>query len=97
MSDRCGCPIEIYTDELINDIIWTVASDLLNHMKRPGSFLWKTKQVMDLHNNPFVKNINRVDIYEAMCGAFQLVEVRDDSGFINGFTKENIGFVRKTE
>lgn len=97
MSDRCWYPVELYTDEMINDIIWSAAMNLLDHMKKPSMLLWKVQQVMRLHNNPLVKNINRVDIYEALCGAFQLVSVRDENGYINGFTEENTRFVYKSD
>lgn len=95
MSDRCACPITAYTDDIINDIILAAAMDLVDQMKKPSVLLWQAQQVMRRHNNPLVQNINRVDIFEALCGAFQLMQVRDDTGYINGFTEENTQFVHK--
>lgn len=97
MSDRCLCPEEAYTDSKINEIIWTAALDYIDSFKEyfPSSFLRECQRVMDLHNNPLVQNINRVDMYEAICGAFSLAQVRNDAGYINGFTEENTQFVRR--
>lgn len=91
MSDRCICPEEAYTDERINEIIWTAALDYLDSMKDtpPSVFLREAKRAMDLHNNPLVKNINRIDVYEAMCIAFMLAQVMEDDRYIDGFTEEN--------
>lgn len=96
MSDRCWCPIETYTDQEINGIIWTAALDYIDSMtQKPSVFFRRAQEVMDIHNNPLVRNINRVDIYEAMCGAFQLSQVRNDAGYINGFTDENTQLVKR--
>lgn len=98
LSDQCLCPIEYYTDDVINQIIWNAAIDYINSFKvhRPGSFLQYAKEVFDRHNDPMMNNVlNKIDMYEAICIAFHMAQVRDDNGFINGFTKENTQFVRK--
>ena len=91
MSDRCIYPAELYTDEQINGIIWTAALDYIDGMKdtRPSVFLREAQRAIEIHNNPLVKSINRIDTYEAICIAFMLCQVRDDKGYIDGFSEEN--------
>lgn len=91
MSDRCICPVEAYTDDRINEIIWTAALDYTDGMKdTPPSVFWReVKRAMDIHNNPLVRNINRIDAHEAMCIAFMLAQVMEDDRYIDGFTEEN--------
>ena len=98
LSDQCGCPIEYYTEDVINNVIWDTAIDYTNSFKehRPGSFLLCVKEVFSRHNNPMVQNINRIDWYEALCIAFQMAQIKNDTGYINGFTEENTQFVHKT-
>lgn len=97
MSDRCACPVDRYTDHMINSIIWEAALDYIDSFKEhlPSSFLREIHRVMDLHNNPLATRINRVDMYEATCIAFQLAQVKNNTGYINGFTEENTKFVYK--
>lgn len=97
MSDRCAYPADRYTDHMINGIIWEAALDYIDSFKEhlPSSFLREIHHVMDLHNNPLSHFINRVDMYEATCIAFQLAQVKNDAGYINGFTEENTQFVHK--
>ena len=99
LSDQCFCSIEYISDNDINDVIWQAAIDYINGFKEhlPGSFLQYAKEVYDRHNNPLNKNFNRIDIYEAICSAFQMAQVKSDGGkYINGFTEENTRFVYKT-
>lgn len=96
MSDRCGTPVSQYTDHLLNDIIWSAAMDYMDGMKDypPSSFLWSVHRAMELHNNPFSR-INRIDMYEAICIAFQLADVMHNGEYVNGFTEDNTVFVCK--
>lgn len=99
MSDRCVCPVERYTDEMLNNIIWTAAMDYVDSMKEypPSQFFCDVKRAMGLHNNPFSSGINRIDMYEAMCIAFMLTDVqKKDRGYINGFNEENTRFVKRS-
>lgn len=98
MSDRCLTPVERYTDAMLNEIIWTTALDYIDGMRDypPSSFFYDAKRAFDLHNNPFSHSIRRIDMYEAVCVAFQSADVRHNGEYINGFTEENTGFVYKT-
>lgn len=98
MSNRCLTPVERYTDAMLNEIIWTAALDYIDGMKDypPSSFLHDVKRAFDLHNNPISHSISRIDMYEAMCIAFQLADVWHNGAYINGFTEENTSFVYKS-
>ena len=91
MSDRCCCPIEHYNDTIINKIIWTAAMDYLDNIvsHKPSAFLYSVKEIYDRHNNPFIRKINNIGMYEAICIAFQLVQITEDGEYIDGFTAEN--------
>lgn len=95
LSDRCGCPIEHYTDELINSAIWAAAMDYIDGMKdyQPSSFLYDIKRVMDFYNNHRSADRKQIDFYEAVCIAFQSADVMDGQRFVNGFSEENTRFV----
>ena len=97
LSDHCLCPIDYYTEAMINNIILQAAFDYVDSFKehRPSSFLRYVKETYDLHHNPLVENIKRIDIYEAICIAFEMAQVKDENGYINGFTEENTQRVRK--
>lgn len=96
MSDRCLCPLDTYTDNVINGIIWDAALDYIDSFKEhlASSFLREIHHIMDMHNNP-ISRLNRIDMYEATCITFQLAQIRNKDGFINGFTEENTKFVCK--
>lgn len=97
MADRCAYPVELYTEAMINQIIWDAALDYIDSFQeyRASSFLREIHRIMELHNNP-ISPLNRIDMYEAACIAFQLAQIRNKNGYINGFTEENTGFVYKS-
>lgn len=98
LSDWSACPIEFIDEKSVNNAIWEAFLDYLNGMKGQSSisFLREAKEAYDRHNNSLVKNIDRIDMYEALCIAFQMARVRNQDGYINGFTEENTSFVHKT-
>lgn len=99
LSDRCLIPIEYYEDgRFVNEAIWNAALDYLDSIKdcRPSSFLRSVMNSYDLHNNSLMDKKYNVDMYEAVCGAFSVAQVRKASGeYINGFTEENTQYVYK--
>jgi len=96
LSNDCGCPIEFYKDnKVVNEQIWNAAVDYINNIKdsNPGAFLQEVRHDYDLHNNS-LGILNPVDMYEAICIAFQLATVRNNEGYINGFTELNTTYVK---
>lgn len=97
IADSCCCPVEFYTDDILNDIIYQAALDYIDGLKIPSSFIRDIQNALNLHNNPLLHNINRIDYFEAVCIAFQLAQVRDSNknAFVNGFSEELIQRVEK--
>ena len=86
MSDRCICPVEAYTDENLRDIIYEAFMDYLSSCNNLRAFFYHLKEARywcDWRPREGVDDITAVLI------AFQLCCVRDDTGYINGFTEEN--------
>ena len=95
MSDVCLVPLDFYSkDYNINRVIYSAALDFIDNADRPSHFIKLIQEFLDVHNNPAFDN-RRIDYYEAICIAFQIMEVMDDGEYVNGFTEENTGFVYK--
>ena len=100
LSDQCACPIEEYADgRIVNEVIWVAALDYLDSIKefRPSSFLRAVMDSYNFHNNPLIDKKHNIDMYEAVCGAFSVAQVRKDGEYINSFTEENTQKVHKHE
>lgn len=95
MADRCCTPLNVYTDKVINKVIWKAALDYLDSMKehRPSVFLRECENVLYCSTSPFADYEAPMDAYDAICGAFAQAAVKDDRGYINGFTEENTRLV----
>lgn len=79
MSEECDCPIEHYTDNIIESIIINAVYDYIDTCDRPSTFL-------RLINDCIERDLNMV---EKICIAFTLVQVkRSDGEYINGFKEE---------
>lgn len=96
IADRCNSPAERITYNSVNKVIWNAALALLDSMssQRPSAFIRKVKNSLELHNR-MSRGARRIDVYEAICVAFQDVPIKDGSIYINGFTEENTQFVYK--
>ena len=77
MSKYTNTPIEHYTTNILENILINAVSDLLNNMEYPSSF-WH--EYCSLKRDPW--NMNDFD---AICAAFSIIQVRNDTSYINGF------------
>ena len=79
MSKECICPIEHYTDGIMDNIMFEAMCDYIDSCDRPSFFL---REMDRIYNK---ENMSRA---EQIALTFQLVEVMDDKKgkkFINGF------------
>ena len=77
MAEECGCEIEVYTEKVITDIMYTAMKDYLDCCDKPSFFLYNLERVI-------VSNPN--NLAERIAHAFSIVTVRDKEGnYINGF------------
>ena len=84
MIEYSGCDREVYTNEKIENIIYEVFCDFINCVDRPSSQFYQmreSKKILELTGMTF-------NIYDLMLSAMSMVQVRDDNGYINGFTEE---------
>lgn len=79
MSEECDCPIEDYTESIMEQIIMEAMYDYIDTCDRPSYLLRLVYSAGVSRNLTFV---------EKVCIAFCLVQVRDDNGYINGFTED---------
>ena len=77
MSNYTNTPIEYYTHNIIENLLSSAISDLLNHMKYPSGF-WSEY----CHYKQYPWKMN--DFY-AMCAALSSVQVREGELYLNGF------------
>lgn len=85
MSKTCACPVEHYTDRVLRGIVWEAFMDFMNTCDNPREFLYDIKEARywcDWSPREDVDDITAILI------AFQLCQVRDDNGYVNGFTEE---------
>ena len=86
LSDRSGCPAEFYTDNALRSFIYDVFMDYISSCSNIRAFLYDIKEALywcDWRPREGVDDITAVLI------GLQLCDVRDDTGYINGFTEEN--------
>ena len=97
ICDRCAIDPKHLETRDVNDMVWTAALDYMNSASKPSTFLSSVKEIYDhAHSSTLGKNIDSIDIYEAICRAFRLVRVKADDGqFVNGFCEENTQEVKK--
>ena len=86
MSDRCLCPEETYTDCDLRAIIYDAFMDYLSSCSDIRTFLYHVKEARYRCN--WMPRDGIDDITAVLIG-FQLCAVKDDTGYINGFSEEN--------
>lgn len=85
MSKTCACPIEAYTDLCLRGIVWEAFMDFMSTCTNPRGFLYHLKEARywcDWSPREGVDDITAILI------AFELCRVKDDTGYVNGFTEE---------
>lgn len=82
MAHECCCSENIYTDQVLDSIIFDALCDYINGAKNPGFVLWSIREDGKRYS----------DLYKKIIAMFSLVRVRegDDLHYINGFTDELI-------
>lgn len=81
MSHECACPKEDYKGSLMESILREALFDYFATADKPGFELRQLFQQYALHNP---------SLSERMITVFQLSRVRDDNGYVNGFTDKLI-------
>lgn len=77
MSHECACPKEDYKGDLLEYILREALFDYFSTVDKPGFELRQLFQQYALCNP---------SLTERMITMFQLTQVRDDNGYVNGFT-----------
>ena len=80
LAHECECPVGLYTDGIIENILYKALCDYINGVKNPGFVLWSLREDGKFKNS----------LSEKIVTMFSLVQVRegDDLHYINGFTEE---------
>lgn len=85
MSKECDCPIEHYTQGIMDDIMFEAMCDYIDTCDRPSFFLRELKNVK--------KWVDK-SIAEIIAIAFDLIQIKEidenigEIKYINGFTEE---------
>ena len=89
MSDRCACPIDVYTENVLLGILFEAVYDYIDGADKPSFFLRQIEDSYRLHK------LHGGGMIEAICGAFSVTQVRDGEVYQNGFTEKSVFFVEK--
>ena len=81
MSHECGCPKEDYKGNLMESILREALFDYFATADKPAFELRQLLQQYASYNP---------SLSERMITVFQLSKVRDDNGYVNGFTDKLI-------
>jgi len=81
MSHECACPKEDYKGRLMESILREALFDYFATADKPGFELRQLLQQYASYNP---------NLSERMITVFQLSSVRDDNGYVNGFTDKLI-------
>ena len=92
MSEECGCPIEVYTDRVLLSIVWEAFMDFMSVCTNPRYFLYTLKDAKYWCD---YSPREGVDDVQAILIALQLCRVRDDEGYVNGFSDELIQYLEE--
>lgn len=76
MSHECNCPIEHYSERHMCSIMFEAMCDYLDTCDKPSTFIRLLDQVYDKAY---------ISFGEQIAIAFQLVRVRKDDHYVNGF------------
>ena len=88
MSDRCDYPAADYTDGMLKGIIFEAVCDYIDGADRPSAFLRQIHESTMLHGG---------NLFDAICGAFSVVSVKNSDGsYRNGFTEQSVFLVEKS-
>ena len=94
MSKTCVCPLEVYTDKLLRSIVYEAFMDYMSSCTYPREILYHIKEALYWCDWSPKED---VDDITAILTGFQLCQVRDENGFVNGFSEELINEHQLTE
>ena len=80
MAKECGCDTSVYTDEVLHRIIMDALKDYIDGVKKPSYVLWCIEEYGKMYDN----------LDDKILTMFDLTQVMDDNGYVNGFTEELI-------
>lgn len=78
MGKECAYPWRDYTPGMVDEILHTALRDYIDGVKKPSFVLWQLQEC-----GKWVQSEA-----EKICSMFALVQVKDDDGYVNGFTDE---------
>lgn len=87
MSKTCDCPLEVYTDKALRGIVFEAFMDYMSSCTYPREILYHIKEARYWCDWSLKEDVD--DITAILIG-FQLCQVRDGNGYVNGFTDELI-------
>lgn len=79
MSDECCVPVENYTDNIMDSIMFEAMCDYIDTCDKPSAFLH------EMNNLVYREKYSRA---EQIAVAFELVQVCENFQYINGFREE---------
>lgn len=87
MADACGCEVNSYNEPVLESILFDAVADYLDTCDKPSTFLreWKWIAGLEYYSTPA----------NCLVAALANVQVRDDFGYVNGFTDELYNNMRK--
>lgn len=94
MSKTCACPLEVYTDNVLRGIVFEAFIDYMSSCTCPREILYNIKEVRYWCDWSLKEDVD--DITAILIG-FKLCQVRDEKGFVNGFSEELINEYQLTE
>ena len=80
MAKECGCDTSVYTDEVLHRIIMDALKDYIDGVKKPSYVLWCIEEYGKMYDN----------LDDKILAMFNFTQVMNDTGYVNGFTKELI-------
>lgn len=81
MSAECDCPREHYNQKNLENIALEALYDYMNFVDRPG---YELRQLFHQYHSQDPSILKRI------LTMFQLTQVRDKNGYVNGFSEELI-------
>ena len=92
MSEECACPVVVYTDKVLLSIVWEAFMDFMTVCTNPRDFMYSVKEAKYWCDWTPREG---VDDTQAILVAFRRCQVRDDKGYVNGFSDELIWYLEE--
>ena len=87
MSNYSQCDPKVYTQPVINLIVFDLFMDFIDHVDKPSMSLRQLQESRKIHEEYLHEDFSET---EAMLIAMMMIDVRNDKGeYINGFKAED--------